>query len=376
MNKSIRKDISQKIRIGIIGCGQIAQQHLKTYANIPEAEVVACADIKPEAADTSAKTYGIPNVYYTAQEMLKRDDLDAVDVCLHNNLHMPAVKLVLESGRHCYCEKPMAGAYADAITMLERARQSGKMLHIQLAGLYSTEVMATKELIQNGVLGEVYFARVTGHRRRGRPYVDGYGTPTFVQKQNSGGGALYDMGVYHISEMLHILGNPTPRRISGKTWAKMPMNARRAPEFSVEELAAGFIRFDGDLAMDITEAWAMHLDSLESSFVLGASAGVRLHPFGLFQSHGDLDINGTADMAAARYRGRKLNSADGETDLMANSQVHWVAALQGKTALLPTAEIALNTMLISEGIYLSQELGREVTADEVREMSKSKAGIV
>jgi predicted dehydrogenase len=363
----------EKVRIGIIGCGQIAQQHLKTYANIPEAEVVACADIKPEAADTSAKTYGIPNVYYDLHEMLKRDDLDAVDVCLHNNLHMPATRAVLASGRHCYCEKPMAGAYADAITMLELANQAGKMLHIQLAGLYSTEVMATKELIEDGTLGEVYFARVTGHRRRGRPYVDGYGTPTFVQKQNSGGGALYDMGVYHISEMLHLLGNPTPRRISGKTWAKMAMNAKRAPEFSVEELAAGFIRFDGDLAMDITEAWAMHMDTLESSFVLGSNAGVKLHPFGLFQSHGDLDLNSTADMGSARYRWHKLNSPDGDTDLMANSQVHWVAALQGRTPLIPTAQIALNTMLISEGIYLSEQLGREVTAEEVREMSKSKA---
>jgi predicted dehydrogenase len=368
--------MSQKIRIGIIGCGQIAQHHLRTYQDIPEAEVVACADIKPEAADKSAQTFGIPNVYYNAHEMLKRDDLDAIDVCLHNNFHLPATKLVLESGRHCYCEKPMAGAYADAITMLETAKSTGKMLHIQLAGLYSTEVMATKELIENGVLGDVYFARVTGHRRRGRPYVDGYGTPTFVQKPNSGGGALYDMGVYHISEMLHLLGNPTPRRISGKTWAKMPMDKKRGVEFSVEELAAGFIRFDNDLAMDITEAWAMHLDTLESSFVLGSNAGVKLHPFGLFQSHGDLDLNSTADMGAARYRWRKLNSEDGDTDLMTNSQVHWIAALQGRTPLLPTAEIALNTMLISEGIYLSEQLGREVTADEVRDMSKSKAGVV
>jgi predicted dehydrogenase len=54
-------------------------------------------------------------------------------------------------------------------------------------------------------------------------------------------------------------------------------------------------------------------------------------------------------------------------------QQHWVAALQGRVELLPTAEIALNTMLISEGIYLSEKLGREVTPAEVREMSQSTA---
>jgi predicted dehydrogenase len=54
-----------------------------------------------------------------------------------------------------------------------------------------------------------------------------------------------------------------------------------------------------------------------------------------------------------------------------SAQHHWIAALQGKVELLPTAELALNTMLISEGIYLSEKLGREVTAEEVKENSKS-----
>src|SRR5690349_13305838 len=117
---------NEPIRIGIIGCGQIAQSHLGNYSKIPEATVVACADIDPKAADTTAQKFGIPNVYYTAQEMLKRNDLDAVDVCLHNNLHMPATVAVLESGRHAYCEKPMAGAYRDAVTMLETAKKTGK----------------------------------------------------------------------------------------------------------------------------------------------------------------------------------------------------------------------------------------------------------
>src|SRR5438874_1129681 len=76
------------VRIGIIGCGQIAQHHLATYAEIPQAKVIACADIDPSAADTSAAKFQIPNIYYTAQEMLQRDDLDAIDVCVHNNLHM------------------------------------------------------------------------------------------------------------------------------------------------------------------------------------------------------------------------------------------------------------------------------------------------
>jgi predicted dehydrogenase len=206
-----------------------------------------------EAADTSAAKFGIPNVYYNAHEMLQRDDLDAVDVCLHNNLHMPGAVAVLESGRHCYCEKPMAGAFRDAQTMLETAKSTGRKLHIQLAGLYRNETRAAKELIDAGALGEIYHARSMGHRRRGRPYVDGYGKPDFVRKPVSGGGALYDMGVYHISEMLYLLGNPAPERITGKTYQKMPMDParRESSGYSVEELGMGFVRFaGGDLTLD------------------------------------------------------------------------------------------------------------------------------
>jgi predicted dehydrogenase len=367
--------MGDKVRIGVIGCGQIAQQHFKSYQGIPDAEVVACADIKPEAAESSAKAFGIPKVYYNAHEMLEKEELDAVDVCLHNNLHRSATEAVLASGRHAYCEKPMAGTYADAVAMKAAADKSGKMLHIQLAGIYSNEVRAAKELIDAGALGDVFYARSNGHRRRGRPYLDGYGSPNFVQKDISAGGALYDMGVYHISEMLFLLGNPAIERVTGKTYQKMPIDPKRLADSgaNVEEIAMGFVRFAGDITMDVLEAWAVHLDQFEGSFVVGSEGGVRLKPFAYHRSYGDLDVSGGADLGSAKYRWRKLRSEDGETDIRDNSQAHWIAAIQGKTPLLPTAEIALNTMLISEGIYLSEQLRREVTSEEVLERSQSKA---
>src|SRR5438067_11137865 len=138
--------IKPPVRIGIIGCGQIAQHHLATYAKIPDAAVVACADIDPDAADRTARTFSIPHVYYTGQEMLQRDDLDAIDICLHNNLHVSGTVAALNSGRHVYCEKPMAGTYRDARTMLETTRAKGLKLHIQLANIHQDETRAAKGL--------------------------------------------------------------------------------------------------------------------------------------------------------------------------------------------------------------------------------------
>ena len=97
-----------------------------------------------------------------------------------------------------------------------------------------------------------------------------------------------------------------------------------------------------------------------------------MRPFSLHQPHGDIDVSGGADLDAFTYRTRKLRSDDNNTDPLESSQTHWILALQGRTDLLNTAELALNTMLVSEGIYLSEELGREVTVDEIKERSVAR----
>ena len=247
--------IDRPVRIGIIGAGQISQQHQASYAKIAQAEMVAIADINEAAAKSSAENHKIPSTYTDFHEMLKRDDIDAIDVCLHNNFHMPATVAALQAGKHVYCEKPMAGSYRDAATMLKTAKEVDLLLNIQLSSLFGNDTRAAKELIDDGKLGEVYHARSTGFRRRGRPYVDGYGTPTFVQKRNSAGGALYDMGVYHIAQIMYLLKNPAVERISGKIYQKTAMDAKRRElsGYDVEELGMGMVRLAGNIMFDIIE---------------------------------------------------------------------------------------------------------------------------
>lgn len=361
-----------KTRLGIIGVGQIGKQHLDRYQKMPSVEVVALADANPAEGKRAGELYGIPDVYSDAAELLARQDIEAVDVCVHNNLHMPFTVAVLKSGKHAYCEKPMAGSYRDAETMLRTARETGKRLSIQLAMLFSKETKAARALIADGRLGNLYHARSTGFRRRGRPYVDGYGTERFVQKEVAAGGALFDMGVYHISNMLYLLGNPEVATITGKTYQETDMDPKRRAfsGYGVEELGTGFVRLADNVTLDVIESWAIHLNPFEGSSVVGSQGGVRLEPFGFYYNAGDLELNCSADLDAFDERLRTVHGVGDEYD---SPQHHWVAALQGRVDLLPTAEIALNTMLISEGIYLSNRLGREVTADEVRSMSQSCA---
>jgi predicted dehydrogenase len=145
---------------------------------------------------------------------------------------------------------------------------------------------------------------------------------------------------------------------------------RETSGYDVEELGLGFVRLADGVTLDIIEAWAIHLGGLEGSSLVGEKGGLRLEPFGFFQCQGDLNLDTTVDLEAFARRTQDLRA---KTDLGGSPQQHWAAALQGRVALLPTAELALNTMLISEAIYLSDRLGREVTADEVVQASLSTA---
>ena len=141
----------------------------------------------------------------------------------------------------------------------------------------------------------------------------------------------------------------------------------------MEELGLGFVRLADNITLDIIEAWAIHMNAFEGSFVFGSRGGVRLDPFGYFHSVGDLDLDSTANLSSF---GSRLHNVREQGDVYDGEQPHWIAALEGRVELLPTAEIALNCMLISEGIYLSNQLGREVSADEVREASVSTAATI
>ena len=362
--------MTNKIRIGCIGVGQIGKHHLENYAKIDGAELVAIADLDEAELNRVGDHYDIPNRTTNFRKLLERDDIDAVDVCLHNNLHMPMTVAALESGKHVYCEKPMAGSYIDAEVMYNKAQELDLKLSIQCSLLFKVETKAARAIIDQGLLGKRYHARSYGFRRRGRPYVDGYGTPTFVQKENASGGALYDMGVYHIMQILYLLDNPKPLRISGKIYQETDMDLRRreVSGYNVEELGMGFIRLEENITLDILESWAIHLDDFGGSYVVGSQGGVRLEPFGFFHSAGDLSFNSDANLGEFDYR---LHNVQEQGDIYDSAQHHWIASLQGRVDLLPTAELALNTMLISEGIYLSSQLDREVTAEEIRAASES-----
>lgn len=359
--------MSDKIRLGIIGVGQIGKHHIKRYQSIPEAEIVAVADVREDEAQRVAQEFGIPYVYTDYRDLLDREDITSVDVCLHNRLHRPVTVDALQAGKNVYCEKPMSWTYQEAKVMRDTARATGRMLHIQLSTLYAPTTRAAKRLIDEGHLGELYYAKASHYRRRGRPFVDGYGTQAFVNTSTSGGGALLDMAVYHISRILYLLGNPEVLTVSGSTYQKldnMYPDRREISKYNVEELGMAVIRLAGGVTFFMEEAWAIHSERLENDYLYGSKGGLRLDPLYYYTTLGDVEMDGSFDVEGTDWR---WHQCDPTTAYYDDSQAHWIAAQLGRVPLLDTAGIALNTAFITEGIYISGHLGHEVSAQDIEQ---------
>jgi len=364
--------MADQVVVGVIGTGQIGKHHIRKYQEIPNAKLIAVCDLNEEEAKRVAAEFKIPKVYTDFRKMLADPEIQSVDVCLHNNFHAPVAIAAMEAGKNVYCEKPLAGSYADAVRMVETAKKTGRKLAMQLNSLFGHEMLGAARLIEEGLLGRIYYAKSSFYRRRGRPYVDGYGTSSFVKKETAAGGALFDMGVYHICQVLHLLNNPEVLTVSGSAFQETAMyeDRRKSGGYNVEELAVGLVRLKGDILFFIEEAWAIHLGGTDGSKIAGSKAGISLNPFAFHSTVGDMEMNATFDIPAARTRWISVDpSKSGYND----GQTHWIAGQRGEVPLFPTAELGLAMMLIAEGIYLSNKLGREVTAEEIRKHSVSSA---
>lgn len=362
--------MADKVKVGVIGVGQIGKRHVAGYAAMPNVEIVAVADLNGAEAERVAAEHGIARSFTNFRDLLALPEIQAVDVCLHNNFHAPVSIAAMQAGKDVFCEKPMAGTYIDALHMYEAAQKLGRKLGIQMVTVFSQECKTARRLIDAGALGRLYYGRAVAFRRRGRPYVDGYGTSNFVQKATSSGGALIDLGIYYIAQMLYLLGNTDVKTISGRTYQEIGMYDERRSNgrYDVEELGLGLVRLANDVTMDIEVSWAQNYAAGESSKVLGSQGGLKLDPLSYYSTLGDVEMDSTFDLKSADFR---WHATDPNYSAYDGPQEHWIATLQGRVPGIDTAALALATALISEGIYLSSQLGREVSIDEVRERSVS-----
>lgn len=354
-----------KLKVGIVGCGGIANgKHMPSITKEGSAQIVAFCDLIEERAVEAAKKYGTEDakVFTDYKELIKLE-LDAVYVCTPNRSHCEISVAAMEAGRNVMCEKPMAINYAEAMKMVETAKQTGKLLTIGYQSRYRSDSKYLKQECVDGELGDIYYAKAKAIRRRAVPT---WGV--FLNEYEQGGGPLIDIGTHALDLTLWMMNNYKPKSVVGTVYHKLnnqtqPANAWGPwdPEkFSVEDSAFGFIVMEDGATITLEASWALNtLDVHEAKTVLcGTKAGADMFD--------GLTINGTKNDRL--YQTKPELGAGGVAFYDGNTvspevieQQVFLGAVRGENELVVLPEQAAVVTQILEAIYKSAKEGQQVT---------------
>jgi predicted dehydrogenase len=193
--------LENRVRVGVIGCGNISPIYLKSGQKFDILEIVACADLISERAQSRAAEFGVPRAC-SVQELLGDPEIEIVANLTIPNAHAQVALAALEAGKCVYSEKPMAVTREDGQRVLDLAKAKGLLVGIQTC----------RKLIDDGWIGEPVAATTF---MLGHGHEHWHPDPEFYYKV--GGGPMFDMGPYYLTAMVNLIG--PVRRVTGSTRA-------------------------------------------------------------------------------------------------------------------------------------------------------------
>ncbi len=201
-----------KIRIGLIGYGGIGRVHAAAYRAIPfhyglpadSIEIAGVATTRRQTAERAAEEIGCDFFTDDYRDLLRRPGIDAVDICTPNNTHHEIVLAAAEAGAHIYCEKPLAMNVAEAASMARVVQAAGLKAQVTFNFRFFPAVTRAKQLVDAGFLGRIFSFRGRYHRSS---YIDGDKPMSWrLQREITGGGALFDLGSHILDLLYYVLG--------------------------------------------------------------------------------------------------------------------------------------------------------------------------
>jgi myo-inositol 2-dehydrogenase / D-chiro-inositol 1-dehydrogenase len=204
----------ERVRIGLIGSGWVSDKHALALAAIPEAELIACADVmrdrggRPGRGEALAQTRGL-TYFDDYRRMLERPDLEAVVIGLPNCLHAEVVEAALLAGKHAMVEKPMCIRLSDADRLVKLAKEKRLALGYAEELCFCPKFVRAKELVDQGSIGRVFF--IEQKEIHAGPYSDWFFDPNLA-----GGGALMDMGCHSIEWARWMYGKARVKRVTAQ----------------------------------------------------------------------------------------------------------------------------------------------------------------
>lgn len=262
----------QKVKIGLIGCGNISEIYLKNCTKLfTGLEVAACADLDMEKAEIKAETFGVPKAC-TVEEMLGDPEIRIVLNLTVPRAHAEINLAALEAGKSIYCEKPLATNRADGARILGLAKEKGLRVGCAPDTFLGAGLQTCRKVIDDGWIGRPVAAAafMMNHGTEGW-----HPDPEFFYKP--GGGPMFDMGPYYLTALISLIG--PIKSVTGSAAVSFPeRTVGSAPKFGTKIKVetpthiAGTLDFEnGAIGTIVTsfDIWGTRLPFMEIYGTLG-----------------------------------------------------------------------------------------------------------
>jgi predicted dehydrogenase len=223
--------VTAAVRLGVAGLGYWGPNLARNFDRLPECELAWLCDESEEARARWAPSFPSARTSGDLDELLADDSLDAVAVATPVTTHAELARRVLDAGKHCFVEKPMAQSVEDAEIVVEAARRSGRVLMVGHLLVYHPGVEKLKVLVDEGELGDVRYV-----------YSNRLNLGQLRRDEN----ALWSLGAHDVSVLLHLAGEePYECRAIGESYMRE----------GVEDVVFCYMRFPSGLAAHMHLSW-------------------------------------------------------------------------------------------------------------------------
>jgi len=221
----------EKLNFALVGTGHIAHVHARAIKSLKNANLIAVRGSDKSHTESFAKKFGA-QAYTDYESLLKKENIDVVDIVAQSNMHADFGVLAAEAGKHVIVEKPIDISLEKADLLINACRKNGVKLSVISQHRFDSAVIALKKAIDAGDFGRLFFGRAAIHWQRTQEYYD-----TSNWRKNialAGGGALMTQAIHYIDILRWLFGDV--ESVSGEI-------ATVAHKIEVEDIGTGILRF-------------------------------------------------------------------------------------------------------------------------------------
>ncbi|MFQ5796435.1 MAG: Gfo/Idh/MocA family protein [Candidatus Bipolaricaulia bacterium] len=225
--------------IGVIGTGLMGSVHAKVYAQLPNAHLVAIADVNQERLERVSEALGVQG-FTDYNELLERKDIDAVSICVPDHLHRDPTIVAADQGKHILLEKPIATNLEDAQAIIAACQRNGVKLMVGHLLRFDPRYANVKEAIDRGDLGEII--HISAHRNS--PVTEG-------PARYAPGTSLTLHVVVHDLDLIHWYANSQPVRVYAERVREI------LKEKEMDDAISALLKFESGMVANLEYSWAL-----------------------------------------------------------------------------------------------------------------------